>query len=162
MTVDIYMQLPGIPGDSVERDHKGWITVTGVTWGVEQSSSGGLGGVGGGGRAGRASQHPLAVSAPTSIASPLIFEAITKGTNLPSARLDIVRSSDARSEVAFRWEFEDARLMQLHIAGAAPGLDDSFELVAKRARVSVFPVDDVGRATQAVARGWDFAAHRAW
>ena len=162
MAVDIYLQLPGIPGDSVQRDHRDWITVTGVTWGVEQATSGGLGGFGGGGRGGRASQHPLVVSAPTSIASPLVFEAITKGTNLPTARLDVVRAGDGGNDVVIRWDFEDARLMQLHIAGAAPGFDDTFELVAKRARLSVSAVDPRGAATQPVARGWDFAAHQTW
>lgn len=159
MTVDIYLQLPGIPGDSVDRDHRDWIPVTAVTWGVEQAASGGGGG---GGRGGRASQHPLVVSAPTSIASPLIFETITKGTNLATATLDVVRAGDRGGSTVIRWEFEDARLMRLGIAGGEAGFDDAFELVAKRARLSVFPVDGRGAAGQPVSRGWDFATHRGW
>ena len=37
MAVDIYLQLPGIPGAATERDHEDWIELTSATWGVEQS-----------------------------------------------------------------------------------------------------------------------------
>ncbi|MEU1971542.1 type VI secretion system tube protein Hcp [Microbacterium sp. NPDC019599] len=162
MAVDIYLQLPGIPGASAERDHKDWIEVTSATWGVEQQGGGGGGMGGGAGRAGRATQHPLVVSSPTTIATPLIFEAIAKGVSLPTAKLEVVRATEGRGAVVIRWEFEDVRLMRLDVAGAAPGFDDSFEVVAKRARLSVSPVDERGGAGQLVSRGWDFAAHQPW
>ncbi|MFH8251340.1 Hcp family type VI secretion system effector [Microbacterium sp. B2969] len=163
MAVDIYLELPGIPGASTERDHEDWIEVTSATWGVEQSgASPGAGPGGGAGRVGRATQHPLVVTAPTSIATPLIFEAIAKGTSLPTAQLDVVQASAGRGAVVVRWEFAEVRLMRLDISGAEPGFDDVFEVVAKRARLSVVRIDDRGGAGQPVTRGWDFAAHQAW
>ncbi|WP_345800647.1 type VI secretion system tube protein Hcp [Microbacterium sp. AZCO] len=162
MAVDIYLQLPGIPGASVERDHEDWIEVRSASWGVEQAGAGPGGPGGGPGRVGRATQHPLVVTAATSIASPLIFEAITKGTNLPTAELEVVRRSDGRGAVVVRWEFAEVRLMRLDVSGAEAGFDDVFEIVAKRARLSVVPVDDRGGAGQPVTRGWDFATHQAW
>ncbi|WP_166644438.1 type VI secretion system tube protein Hcp [Microbacterium sp. BK668] len=160
--MDIYLQLPGIPGSSVERDHRDWIEVAGVTWGLEQAGAPGAGPGGGAGRSGRATQHPLVVTAPTSIASPLIFEAIAKGTNVATARLDVVRPSDGGSAVVIRWDFADVRLMRLDISGAQPGFTDLFELVAKRARLSVTQADAHGGAEEPVTRGWDFAAHQPW
>ncbi|QIG39277.1 type VI secretion system tube protein Hcp [Microbacterium sp. 4R-513] len=162
MAVDTYLQLPGIPGDSVERDHRDWIPVTGVTWGVEQAGGIGAGAGGGAGRAGRTTQHPLIVSAPTSIASPLLFEAVAKGAHLATARLEVVRANEGRGTVIMRWEFEDVRVTRLDIAGASVGYDDAFELVAKRVRLSVLTVDERGGAGQPVTRGWDFATHQAW
>jgi type VI secretion system secreted protein Hcp len=164
MAADIYLQLPGIAGTVVERGHEDWIELESASWGLDQSSGPGGpgGGIGGGGRAGRSHQHPLVVSAPTSIATPLIFEAVARGTHLATAKLDVVRPSDGASAVISRWEFEDVRLSRLDIAGGAPGFVDAFELLAQRARLTVFASDPHGGAGQPVTRGWDFAAQQPW
>lgn len=159
MTVDIYLQLPGIPGEALDRDHKDWIELTSATWGVEQSGRP-AGGAGSG--AGRSTQHPLVVSAPTSTATPLIFEAVTKGLHLPTATLEVVRAAQGRGAVAIRWEFEDVRVFRLDISGAAPGFDDQFELVARRERLTVFGADPRGAAAQPMSRGWDFGTRKGW
>jgi len=160
MTVGIYLQLPGIPGAATERDHKDWIELTSATWGVEQSRVTGPGG--GGGGSGRSSQHPLVVAAPTSIATPLIFEAVARGTHLATASLEVIGAADGRGRVVTRWEFEDVRVARLDVAGAEPGFDDSFELVAQRARLTVFEDDPKGGGGQPVTRGWDFARQQPW
>ena len=167
--MDIYLQLAGIPGTSVERDHRDWIEVTSATWGVEQTGAGGGpasgpggAGQGGGGGSGKSAQNPLVVSAPTTIATPLIFEAVAKGIHLPTAKLEVVRGSSGRGVVVIRWEFEDVRLTRLDVAGAQPGFDDAFQLIAKRVRLSVSQTTATGAPGQPVARGWDFAAHQPW
>lgn len=162
MAVDIFLQLDGIPGASAERDHENWIELTGATWGVQQAGAPGGGGGGAGGGAGRSVQHPLVVSAPTTVATPLLFEAVAKGTHIAKGKLEVVRVSEGRGAVVVRWEFEDLRLSRLDVSGAESGFADSFELVAKRARLTVFRDDPRGGAGQPVTRGWDFAAHQAW
>jgi type VI secretion system secreted protein Hcp len=169
MTVGIYLQLPGIAGIATERGHEDWIELTSASWGAGQAQSAGAGagpaagaGAGAGRAAGRSSQHPLIVTAPTTIATPLIFEAVTRGIHLAKAALDVVGASDGRGDVVIRWEFEDVRLMRFDIAGSAPGFDDSFELVSQRARLTVFEADPRGGAGQPVTRGWDFARHQPW
>ena len=166
MTVGIYLQLPGIPGTATERGHEDWIELTSATWGVEQSQAAGPGGgpgrPGAGGRAGRSTQHPLVVSAPTSIATPLIFEAVARGTGLATATLEVVRASAGSGDVVIRWEFEDVRLSRLDVAGAEPGFDDSFQVVAERARLTVVEDDPRGGAGHPVSRGWDFGRQQSW
>ena len=165
MTVGIYLQLPGIPGTATERRHEDWIELTSATWGVAQAQSAGAGaggGIGAGRAAGRSTPHPLVVAAPTTIATPLIFEAVARGTQLPRAALDVVGSSDGRADVVIRWEFEDVRLSRLDVSGAEPGFDDSFELVSQRARLTVFEADPRGGVGQPVTRGWDFARQQPW
>jgi type VI secretion system secreted protein Hcp len=163
MTVGIYLQLPGIPGIATERGHEDWIELTSASWGVAQAQSAGAGGgVGAGRAAGRSSQHPLVVAAPTTIATPLIFEAVARGTHLATAALDVVGASDGRGDVVIRWELEAVRLSRLDMAGAAPGFDDSFELVSQRTRLTVFEADPRGGAGQPITRGWDFARHQSW
>lgn len=163
MAVAIYLQLPGIPGTSAKKGHEDWIELTSATWGVEQSQAAGPGGgPGRPGRPGRSAQHPLVVSAPTSIATPLIFEAVARGVSLATATLEVVRASAGRGDVVIRWEFEDARLSRLDVSGAEPGFDDVFELVAERARLTVVADDPRGGAGQPVSRGWDFARQQSW
>jgi type VI secretion system secreted protein Hcp len=162
MAVDIYLQLPGILGTSLDKDHKDWIELTSATWGVEQPKASGAGGGGAGSGAGpgKAKQHPLVVTAPTTIATPLVFEAVAKGTHFATAQLDVVQVGSGRGVVVIRWEFEDVTLARLDVAGAEPGFDDVFELRARRTRMTVFKMDAKGRASQPVTRGWDFPAGR--
>ncbi len=155
MAVGIFLQLPGIPGAAVERDHRGWIEVTSVSWGVEQT------GDGGGAAVGKAKQRPLAVTAATSIATPLLFEGIAKGMQLATARLDVVRTGQP-SMLIHRWEFADVRLASLDVAGADQGFADAFQLMSRRTRVSVMTQSPTGAAGQPVVRGWDFTANQPW
>ena len=161
MTVGIYLQLPGIPGTATERGHEDWIELTSASWGVEQSQTTVVGG-GAGRRSSKSSQHPLVVSAPTSIATPLIFEAVARGTGLATAALEVVRASAGSGDVVIRWEFEDVRLSRLDVSGAEPGFDDSFAIVAERARLTVVADDPRGGAGQPVTRGWDFGRQQSW
>lgn len=171
MAADIYLELPGIRGTATERGHEDWIELTTATWGVEQTRGPGGGGAGGrgaggggagGGGAGRSIQHPLVVTAPTTIATPLIFDAVARGTHLASATLEVVRPSGGRGDVVIRWEFEDVRLSRLDVAGAEPGFDDVFEIASERARLTVIEDDPRGGAGQPVSRGWDFARQQSW
>ncbi|WP_171013246.1 type VI secretion system tube protein Hcp [Microbacterium sp. 2FI] len=158
--MDIYLHLPGIVGPSIDKAHKDWIEVTSVTWGVEGTRNPGRGG--GGGGAGRATQHPLIVSTTTSIATPLLFEAVAKGTRFATAALEVVRATAGAADVVHRWEFEDVQVVMLDVAGAEPGFTDVFELTSARTRLTVSAQDPRGGAGTPVTEGWDFTAQRAW
>ncbi|WP_439590906.1 Hcp family type VI secretion system effector [Microbacterium sp.] len=158
MTVDIFLHLPGIVGASADRDHKDWIELTSATWGLDQS--GAAHACGGAGR-GKATQHPLVVSAPTSIATPVLFEFVANGRHLPTAVLDVVRSGEDRHSV-IRWDLDDVEIARLDVAGSAPGFDDVFEVRSRRTRMTVVPTDAKGGAGQPVTRGWDFTAQQSW
>ena len=166
MAGDIYLQLPGIPGTATARGHEDWIELASATWGVEQSQaagpSGGPGRPGAGGRGGRSAQHPLVVSAPTTTATPLIFDAVARGAHLATATVEVVKVSAGRGDVVIRWEFEDVHLSRLDVTGAAPRFDDVFEIVAERARLTVIAEDPRGAAGHPVSRGWDFARQQPW
>lgn len=159
MVTELYLELPGIDGGSADRDHEGWIEVTSMSWGVQQTSAAGGGG-GVGGRAGKATQTPLTVSATTGIASPLLFEAIVKGLHVASARLEAVRASESR-DVAARWEMEEVQLSRLDVSGGTE-LADVFVLTPRRMRLTVFDADPRGGPGQSVTRGWDFGTNQAW
>lgn len=163
MATDLYLELPGIDGGSVDRDHVDWIELTSMSWGVELLAGGGGGrggGGGAGGGAGKATQTPLTVSAATGIASPLLFELIVKGLHVASARLEAVRASQSR-DIAARWEMEDVQLSRLDVSGGAE-LVDVFVLNSRRVRLTVFDADPGGGPGQAVTRGWDFGTNQAW
>ena len=89
---DFYLKLDSIPGDSVDRSHRGEIELLGLAWGVKNSSSAAAGG---GGGAGKASETEFRFLTPTSIAAPLMFLAVASGRHLASAILSIVRVGGA-------------------------------------------------------------------
>jgi type VI secretion system secreted protein Hcp len=39
MAVDVYLQIDGIKGESMDSGHQGWIEVTSAQWGVKQPKS---------------------------------------------------------------------------------------------------------------------------
>ncbi|SIT86833.1 type VI secretion system tube protein Hcp [Microbacterium sp. RU33B] len=156
--VDIFLQLPGIPGPSSATGHEQWIELTRASWGVD-----GAGAVhqGGGAGRGRATPDPLVVTAPTSTATPLVFEAIVTGRRFAQATLEVVRPGQVQ-HTAIRWEFADVQLTALDVSGAEPGFEDVFRVEARRARVAVIPPHPRGGESLNVTRGWDFAQSRPW
>jgi type VI secretion system secreted protein Hcp len=54
--VDYFLKLDGIPGESTDKDHKGWIEISSYSWGVSNQGSGA--GSMGAGRMAAAGQPP--------------------------------------------------------------------------------------------------------
>lgn len=75
----MFLSLPGIPGDSTDSVHHGQIVVDSFTWGESVS--------------GRVVFDELHVVAPLSIASPLISRAVLTGIVIPTADLYVRRPS---------------------------------------------------------------------
>ena len=157
MPSDLYLRIAGIAGDSADKAHRAWIEIDAMDGGLEQST----GGSGGGAGAGKVTARPLMVTAQSSIATPLVFEAVAKGTHFSDATIESVRAVE-KQDVLMRCDLEDLRLISLDLAGADAGFIDRFGIVARRIRISFFPQDPKGGIGAAVTRGWDFAAHKPW
>ena len=78
-TEQMFLSLPGIPGDSTDSVHHGQIVVDSFTWGESAS--------------GRVVFDELHVIAPLSIASPLISRAVLTDIVIPTADLYVRRAS---------------------------------------------------------------------
>lgn len=159
MPTALFLRITGIAGGSLDKDHRDWIELISLDGGLAQTG-GSLGG-GAGGGAGKVVARPLTVAALTSIATPLVFEAVAKGTRFTDGTLESVRPGETHA-VLMRMDLEDLSLVSLDLSGADEGLLDRYGIVARRIRISYFAQDPKGGIAAPVTRGWDFAAHRAW
>ena len=96
MAFDAFLKLDGIPGESMDKTHLGWIEIDSFSWGVENASSVTGSGVGGG----KASASDFNFLAPTSKASPNLMLACATGQHLASAMLSC-RKAGGPGQVEF-------------------------------------------------------------
>jgi type VI secretion system secreted protein Hcp len=144
---EMFLLLDGVPGGSTAKGRKGWIDITGVDWGVEQSVA--MGGTGGGMTGVGSKQRRLWFTAGSGAASPMLFEASVTGKHIQTGTFEVQKGKS----VVVRWEFEDMLVTAFGSAATdgAGGLVDTFTLLARRLR---YTTEDT--------RGWDFLSKKAW
>jgi Type VI secretion system effector, Hcp len=144
---EMFLLLDGILGGSSAKGRKGWIDITGVDWGVEQSVA--IGGSGGGMTGVGSKQRRLWFTAGSGAASPLLFEASMTGKHIQTGTFEVALGKS----VVVRWVFEDMLVTAFGSAAtdSAGGLVDTFTLLARRLR---YTTEDT--------RGWDFLSTKPW
>lgn len=91
MAIDVYLQMEGIKGESLDSSHQGWIELTSAHWGVTQPRSA-TASTAGGHTAERCEHRTLSVSKLADLASPLLMQHCSMGKTIPKARLDFMRA----------------------------------------------------------------------
>lgn len=155
---DVFLHLEGVNGGSTDRDHEDWIEIHTVSWGVETPTGAG-GGRGGATVAGRLRQTPFVLTAPTSIATPRILDAIARGLHIRRAMIDARRPGQERSQSIARWALQEITLTGLDIDGGANGFVDSFVLSPRRVELTTYLWADGSGAPESVTTEWDFTDH---
>lgn len=93
MSIDIFLKLDGISGESQDSKHKGEIEIESFSWGVSNAGSAAHGASGGGG-AGKVSFQDFHFTTPVSAASPSIFRACATGKHIPKAVLTVRKAGE--------------------------------------------------------------------
>ncbi|TFW28583.1 Hcp family type VI secretion system effector [Massilia horti] len=94
MASDVYLQIEGIKGESMDEKHKDSIEVISVTWGNEQPTAGPVS-TSGGHTIGRASFDPVHFTKLVDLASPKLMELVAQGRTIPKATLKFMRADGA-------------------------------------------------------------------
>ena len=126
MAFDAFLKIEGIEGESTDKTHPGEIEIQSFSWGVSNTSSGG---VGGGGGAGKASFTDMSFQSALSKAGPSLMLACATGRHLPSATLTCRKGGDKGIEF-LKIKLSDI-LVSSYQDGGSAGADfpeDSFSL----------------------------------
>ena len=91
MASDGFIKLDGIAGEALDDRHKGWIEITGYTFGVNQSTSATASSSGGAG-SGRATLSDFTFSKRLDNASARLFEASCSGEHIKELTLCLYRA----------------------------------------------------------------------
>jgi type VI secretion system secreted protein Hcp len=149
VATDYFLQISGIPGESLDSKHKDWIDVLSWSWGEATPVSPGAGT-----GAGAAKVHFSEFNFATRVskASPALFLACASGQHIKEAKLVGRRlGSKGQQQDFLTWTFSDV-LVSNYQTGGSEGDDtpvDSVALNATRVQVTYSGV------SPPVSAGWD-------
>lgn len=159
-TVDYFLKIDGIEGESTDAKHRGEIEILSFSWGVSQTGS--FAGGGGGGGAGKASFQDLSFVTTTSKASPKLFLASASGQHIKEATLTLTKVADKKGEQQeyLKIKLTDVLVSSYSQGGSTGGVPtDSFSLNFAKIEVEYRPTNPDGSLDAPVRAGWDVKAN---
>ncbi|MBS3925092.1 MAG: type VI secretion system tube protein Hcp [Nitrosarchaeum sp.] len=95
-SVDYFLKIDGVPGESTDDKHKGWIEIESFSWGASQSSA-----TSGGGGAGKVSISDFSFTSSASKASPKLFEHVVTGKHIKDVTLQLCVAGEGRESQCY-------------------------------------------------------------
>jgi type VI secretion system secreted protein Hcp len=100
MAIDVYLQIDGIKGESMDDKHKDWIECKSVSWGVTQPKSA-TASTGGGHTAERAEMTDIMITKLADLATPILLQTCAAGKTIPKAKLEFMRADGNGDRVKY-------------------------------------------------------------
>jgi type VI secretion system secreted protein Hcp len=161
MAIDVYLQINGIAGESMDRGHAGWIECIGASWNITQPKST-TASTGGGHSAERGEHSEVVISKLADLASPILLQACCMGRTLPMAKIEFMRA-DGNGE---RVKYFEIELENVLIGGVIPALragnilTEHLGLKFSKAKWKYIQQKIGGGVAGNTIGGWDLATNR--
>jgi type VI secretion system secreted protein Hcp len=150
-----YIKFDGIEGESVDKDHKGWINILSFSQGIHQPGGGSTGTAR---RRGDVILDDIAVSKLLDKASPKIAEAVCLGRVFPKVEIELTASyTDAGRVTYYRYELKNVLVTSYSVSGAAQSEEnpaEDFSLNFEEVKVTYTENDNKGKKKGNVEYGW--------
>lgn len=157
MAVDMFLELDGVKGESVDSKHKGKIDILAWSWGLTNS---GTFHHGSGGGAGKANFQDISITKFIDAASPSIMLYCSNGTHFAKGKL-IVRKAGGTPLEYLTIDMEKV-LVTSYSTGGSGGEDRLTENVSLNfatVNVNYIQQDEKGGKATPFAYAWDIAAN---
>jgi type VI secretion system secreted protein Hcp len=158
MSLDMFLKLAGIEGESTDAKHKGEIDVLSWSWGLSQPEAP-SGGAGGGSGAGRVKIENLSVQKLVDLASPLLLLAGAQGSHISDGTLT-TRKAGKNGADFLLFKMTDVVVTSVQVAASKVG-DNPGETVTLGFRKVEFDYQQIksdGSSGAAKSFKWDVAA----
>lgn len=161
MAIDVYLQIDGIKGESMDDKHKDWIECTAVSWGVTQPRSA-TASTGGGHTAERCEHQEIALTKLADLASPILLQTCSAGKTIPKAKLEFMRA-DGQGD---RIKYFEIELENVLIGGISPSvsegsiIQEQVGLKFSKIKWKYTQQKVTGGAGGNTSGGWDLAANK--
>lgn len=161
MAIDVYLQIDGIKGESLDDKHKDWIECTAVQWGVTQPRSA-TASTGGGHTAERCEHKEIELTKLADLSSPLLLQNCSAGKTIPKAKFEFMRA-DGQGE---RIKYFEIELENVLIGNITPKvqegsiIQESVGLKFSKVKWKYTQQKVGGGAGGNTAGGWDLAANK--
>src|SRR6516225_2129235 len=156
MSLDMFIKIASLKGESVDKTHAGEIDVLAWSWGLSNSGSAH---VGGGAGAGKVNVQDLSITKYLDAASPKLMLSCCNGHHYDEATL-VVRKAGGDNPV----EYLKIKLQEVLISAVSTGgsggedrLTENVVLNFAKFNVDYTPQDDKGAAGTAIPAGWDIS-----
>jgi type VI secretion system Hcp family effector len=161
MAVDYFLQMSGIPGESTDPAHKGWIDVLSFSQSITQTASA-TGGAGGGVASGGVEHQDFAITKNVDLASPQIYLACASGKHLGKVVVEAWRSSGASRVKYLSIEIDNVIISKVTWGTSGTALPtESVTFVYGKITWTYTPHKPDGSAGNPVTTGWDLALNKA-
>ena len=158
-SVDYFLKIEGIDGESEDGDHKGWIDVLSWSWGETQTGSMAYGG---GGGAGKVSMQDFHFTMRVCKGSPKLLEACASGEHF--AKADLVARKAGKTQVKFlKMKFSDLLVSSFQTGGTGSGDPvpiDQISLNYAKIEYEYAPQNKDGTLGGYIRAGWDLKANK--
>jgi type VI secretion system secreted protein Hcp len=158
-SVDYFLKIEGIPGESSDAKHKGEIDVQSWSWGESQS---GTHAHGGGGGAGKVSMQDFHFTMHVNKASPKLFLACATGEHLKSAEL-VCRKAGKDQQEFLKYKLTDCLVSSFQTGGSG-GSDiipvDQISLNFSKLEIEYKPQKADGTLDAAAKAGWNLKENK--
>lgn len=161
MSMDVYLQIDGIKGESIDEAHKDWIECAEVHWDIFQPRSA-TASTSGGHTAERVEIKDVRFEKLADLSSPIIMQACAMGKTLPKAKFEFMRA-DGEGE---RVKYFEMELENVLIGGVSPSiyagsiLSERVCLKFSRIKWRYTQQKVSGGAGGSTVGGWDLATNR--
>ena len=145
----MFLDVAGIPGDSIEEGHKDWIEVLSYSLDVANPASPG------GGSSGNPSFSDVSFSKLVDSSSPKLFQATASGQHIADAVLDLVKSGGKGNQTFLKYTFSDVLVTSYGVSGGGDLPMDSFSLSYAKIKMEFFPQKADGSLGSPIVGEWD-------
>lgn len=161
MAIDVYLQIDGIKGESMDDKHKEWIECSSVHWAIMQPRSA-TASTGGGHTAERAELSDVMFRKVADMSSPILMQTCAAGKTIPKAKFEFMRADGNGVPIKyFEIELENVLIGQI-----SPSIDDgsflteSVGLKYSKIKWKYCQQKIGGGSGGNTAGGWDLAANK--
>jgi type VI secretion system secreted protein Hcp len=150
-SVDYFLKIEGIEGESTDKSHKGEIQIESWSWGETNTGST----TGGGGGAGKVQMQDFHFTMKVDKATPKLMLAVAKGEHIRSAKRT-VRSSDKTAREFLIITMENVLVSSLQLGGSNGGVPtEQISLNFEKIKWSYTALDG-----EKIEGGWDVAGNQ--
>lgn len=161
MAIDVYLQIDGIKGESMDDKHRDWIECKSVEWGVTQPKSA-TASTGGGHTAERAEMTEITITKLADLATPILLQTCAAGKTIPKAKLEFMRADGNGDRV----KYFEIQLENVLIGGVKPKvgegdfMHENIGLKFSKVKYMYTQQKVSGGAGGNTSGGWDLATNK--
>jgi len=161
MAIDVYLQIDGIKGESMDSGHQDWIEIHSASMGVKQPKSA-TASTAGGHTAERCEHKTIALSKLADLASPILMQYCSMGKTIPKAKLEFMRADGNGTPVKYyEVELENVLIANMdQVIHEGSILYDSIGLRFSKVKWKYTKQKIGGGASGNTSGGWDLACNR--